>query len=561
MDKDNKNSFENYEKRIEEEFENSTIFNSFEKAEKNKKAHKNNSYIKLLCALLCMVIIIGGSIFSVIKFWPVEDNTEATEETQASIALTESANVSLDKMQNAKKGSICNVSKIVIENETDKYTCLPYKQKESDDDGNETEEIYFKLSGIDKEIPINNDYVTAFYSSLFDVSAVSKLEDKWTEKDCGLDKPKIAVYVTMADGSEFNFKVGNKVATSDGYYYVSTSLKDGIYMAEGDVYETYSADFNSLVDLTLFDKIAQDDDNSDYFLNDQLAVYDSIEINGDNFDSVKLSYNESEDEVMAYFIDEPVRTYADEEKISSLLSPLSSGLSASGVYKVKPDSDDIKKYGLVNPYLEINYTINNEDYNIKLSKPGLIDGNYCACIVEGVPVVYMLLSESIPFIDWNMDSLRFNLLYLRNIESIKTFSVNYKGETYKYLLSFDEAEKDDDTTTSSSEEKLLTVVLNSKPIGDKNFKTAYQRLTMASVAKYLGKDVEINKSPDISFEIELQNGDVDVISYTKYNENYYLHKLNGIGDELIPTRTVELLIQNYEKLRKGEDVDSPNNQQ
>ena len=156
--------------------------------------------------------------------------------------------------------------------------------------------------------------------------------------------------------------------------------------------------------------------------------------------------------------------------------------------------------------------------------------------------------------------MRYNLLYLKNIETFKNYTVSYGGKTYKYQLSWDKV-KSDDSDTTSEEESVLSVVLNSAPIDDDNFKTAYQRLTLISANKYLGKDVNLSATPDIKFEIELKNGDVDVITFTKYNENYYLHKLNGIGDELISSRTINLLIQNYEKLRKGEEVDSPNNQQ
>lgn len=558
-----KNSFENYEKIISEEFENSTIFNSSEDSQKKAKKHIKNSYVKLLCVLLCLVIIIGSGIFSVVKFWPAEEQVEeTTSSNEAQIDLTSSANVSLEDMKNVSKNAVSNVSKIVIKNETDKYVCVPYKVTETDSEGEETETVYFKLQGIDKEIPIDESYVTAFYDSVFEVSAISKLENKWTTEDCGLDNPKILVEVTMADNSVFDIKVGDKLATNDGYYYVSTSLKNGIYIADGSVYENFSAEFNSLVDLTMFEAITENDDNSEYFLNNQLAVFDSIEINGDNFSSAKLSYKSSDDEVMSYFIENPVKTYADEEKIATLLSPLSSGFTASSVYKVQPKASDITEYGLNQPYLEVNYNLNNRVYNIKFSKPGIKDNNYCACVVDDIPVVFAVLAENVEFIDWKLDDLRYSLLYLKNIETFKAYTVKYNGKEYKYELSFDVVESDSDTDeTTSAEEKVLSVVLNSSPIDSDNFKTAYQRLTMASATKYVGKNVELNKNPDVAFEIELKNGSTDIITYTKYNENYYLHKLNGIGDELIPTRTVESLILNYEKLRKGEEVISPNNQQ
>ena len=559
MNKNDKNSFESYEKRIAEEFENSTIFNFESITEKPKKTKKTNKYVRLLSMLLSLLIVLGVSIFSVIKLWPTpkkEDVEEPTVET-ATIALTKSANVSLKSMKNAKKGAISNVEKIVITNKTDKLVCVPFKTTETDSEGNKSKVVKFKLEGINENIPINYGYVTGLYDNLFDVNAISKLDSKFTAKDCGLENPEILVDVTMADGSTFNIKVGDEVATSDGYYYVSTSLKDGIYIGEGSVYEAFSVQFNNLVDLEMIPQYQLTDDNEKYFQNDTLFMYDSIKINGKNFNNVSLDYIEDEDEVVSYIITEPLDAYADDEKVEKLLSPLVNSLSASSVYMVNPTSNDLSKYGLDNPYFEIEYVIAGERFNVKASKPGIIDNNYCACIVNDVPVVYSLLLESMEFIQWNMNDLRYNLLYLKNIETFRDFKVSYNGKTYDYELSFDKVkDKEND-----SEENVLTVVLNSTPIDDVAFKTCYQRLTMASATKYVGENITLNKEPTLRIEILLENGDTDVITYTKYNDNYYLHKLNGIGDELIPARSIDALIYNYEQLRQGKEVVSPNKQQ
>ncbi|MGN0174256.1 MAG: DUF4340 domain-containing protein [Acutalibacteraceae bacterium] len=565
MNKNDKNSFESYEKRIEKEFENSTIFNDNVKIDVEKHKHKKNSgYVKLLCAMLCFLIVIGASIFSIVKFWPVEEEKQETTEETKSISLTSSANVDLSDMKNVSKKAVSNVSEIHIKNETDEFVCVPYKVTQTDDDGEKTESVYFKLKDVDKNIPIDDSLVTDFYDQIFSVSALSKLEGEWTEKDCGLDNPKIYIKVTMADKSQFTVKVGNKLATSDGYYYVSTSLKDGIFICEGSVYDNFSTTLSELVNTTLFSALTKDDVGSKYFQNDKLTVFDSIEINGDNFNDVKLSYHNTSDDIMQYFIDKPVYTYASDEKLEALLSPLSEGLTASFAYKINPTDADVKKYGLDKPYMSINYKFGNKTYNIKFSKPGCVDANYSACTVNDTPVIYGVLDSQIEFIDWKLNDLRFNLLYLRDIETFKTLTAKYNGKAYKYELSFDTVVSDDETTGTSSTtsaEKELSVVLNSSPIDADNFKTAYQRITMASATKYLDSGESVKGNPELTFEIELQNGKTDVITYTKYNENYYLHKLNGVGDELIPKRTVDALILNFEKLRKGEEVISPNNQQ
>lgn len=547
-----KNSFENYEKRIEKEFENSTIFNSDSGEAKHKKAKKRNRYAVLLSCLLCGLIVIGFSIFGLVKLWPEEDtdDTVIETETESSIELTAGANVKLDDMKKADKNAVSNVKKIYFKNSNGEFTLIPYSEKKT---------VNFKVVGFDKDIPVNQDYLNAFKDSVFSVYANNKIDDKYSEKDCGLDNPRVLIKVTMADNSEFDIKIGNTSAISDKYY-ISTSLKEGIYLTDCDVYDTFNISENNFVSLDLIDAVTENSKNGDYFVDGELKVYDRITINGENYkNEAELTYNDGDGDVMVYYLSKPVQTYASSDNIETLLSPLADGLFASSAEKIKPSSADLKKYGLDNPYYEIEYVVNKKTYSLKFSKPGEVEANSVICMVEGIPVVYSLMTDAVPFVEWKLDDLRYNLLYLRNIETIKSMTTEYNGKSYKYDLSFDKVVDEDGSL--SSDETELTVLLNSTPIDQINFKTAYQRLSMASATKYLGENIQLSVKPKLTVTIKLNNGKTDVITYQKYNKNYYLHKLNGVGDELISARTVELLITNYERLRKGEEVISPNNEQ
>ncbi len=552
-----KNSFENYEKRIEKDFEKSTIFNS-EKIEEDSKRNKiKNRYLKLLSVLVCILIVFCASIFAILKFWPVSEN-EQTTNASSSFNLTDKANVALENMKNVKKGAVSNVAKIYFKNKNGEFTLTPFKTTEANMQGETQETVNFKLVGFDKDVPINQATLNSFYNSLFTVYANSKLDASYTEKDCGLDKPRVFIKATMADNSSFTIKIGNQSPMSDKYY-ISTSLKKGIYVTDCDVYEVFSISKNDLVSLDLFSAIAQTDNNSDYFSNGTLSYFDSITLNGDNFKSkTKLTYKDTLEDVMVYYIDSPIQTYASNSSIETLLAPLSTGLSANSTLKVKPNSAELKRYGLKNPYLEISYKI-KKTYNIKFGKPGGYKPDYVTCKVDNTPVVYLISSSTLSFIDWSINDLRYNILYAKNIENIKSLTTEYKGKTYKYSLSFDKATEETDELSTG--EEVLTVLMNNAPINADDFKTDYQRLSMASATKYLGENKTLSVKPTLKITIKLKGNKTDVITYQKYNNNYYLHKLNGIGDELIPARTVESLIKNYERLRKGEKVVSPNNQQ
>ncbi len=543
-----KNSFENYEKRIEKDFEKSTIFNSEKTENKPNTRKSNNRYIKLLSVLICILIVFCASIFAISKYWPVETQ-EQTKEVSSSFNLTDKANVALENMKGAKKGSISNVSKIYFKNENGEFTLTPFKSGET---------VNYKLVGFDKDVPVNQDTLNNFYDSLFTVYANSKLDSSFTEKDCGLDKPRVFIKATLADNSSFTIKIGKSSPMSDRYY-ISTSLKKGIYVTDCDVYEIFSVSKNDLVGVDLLKAVSQNDNNSEYFANEKLSYFDTITLKGDKFkNQTKLSYKDTDKDVMVYFIDKPIETYASDSSIETLLEPLANGLSAESALKIKPNSADKKKYGLEKPYLEVNYKL-GKSYKIKFGKPGGFKADYVTCMVENVPVVYLVPSNSVGFIDWSIDDLRYNILYAKNIENIKSLTTEYNGKTYKYNLSFDKATEETDELSSG--EEVLTVLLDNAPVNADDFKTDYQRLSMASATKYLGENKTLSVKPTLKITIKLKGNKTDVITYQKYNDNYYLHKLNGIGDELIPARTVDSLIKNYERLRKGEKVVSPNNQQ
>ncbi len=560
------NSYKDYEKRITKEFEDSSIFT--EPANVSTKNRKS-PYFKICCFLLGLIVVFTGCAVGVGVFLPstldkvaqiAQELENAKKET--TIYLTESANVSLKDMKNVKKGALSNVSNIYIKNETNEFSLVPKKLDVTNADGSQEKEVYFTLQNYDTRLPIDVTIVNTFKDEVFALTAIKKLDSKYTQADCGLDKPKVYVLVEMADGTEFSFKIGNQIPTDDGYFYVSTSLADGIYIGGEDTYIAFSLTMEDLINTTLVSSLDQQEYSS-YFSNGTLSFFDTIGIDGKNFsDYTKLEYRDSEDEATSFYIVEPTSAYASDEAVSKLLSPLSAGLLAEKAYSIDTSSASLKKYGLDNPFLVVNYKIDDVDLTLKFSEPNVVDTGLVACMVNDIPVIYAVSVDNIEFINWENSDLRFSLLYLKSIQTFKTYTVEYGGRSFKYNLSFDYPMGDDGTIDTETSERELSVILGSAtPIKAENFQTAYQRLALVTASKYLSAENMIPENPTLKFIIELEDGKKDVITFTKYNENYYLRKLNGVGDELIAYRTVDSLIYNYEKLRKGQTVISPNNQQ
>ena len=560
------NSFKDYEKRISKEFEDSSIFT--EPTDSSTKSRKS-PYFKICCFLLSLIVAFSGCAVAVGLLLPstldkvaqIASELESAKK-ETTVYLTQSANVALKDMKNAQKGALSNVSSIYIKNETDEFNLKPQEIDVTNSDGSQEKQVYFTLQNYNTKLPIDVTIVNTFKEEVFALTAIKKLDGKYSQADCGLDKPKIFVSVKMADGTEFSFKIGNQIPTDDGYFYVSTSLADGIYIGGRDTYNTFSLTMEDLINTTLVSALDQQEYSS-YFSNGTLSFFDTIGIDGKNFsDYTKLEYRDREDEATSFYIVEPTSAYASDEAVSKLLTPLSSGLLAEKAYSINTSSANLKKYGLTTPYLTVNYKVDDVNLTLKFSEPNVVDTGMVACMVNDIPVIYAVSVDNVEFIDWENADLRFSLLYLKSIQTFKTYTVEYGGRTFKYNLSFDYPIGDDGKIDTETSERELSVILGTAtPIEAENFQTAYQRLALVTASKYLSAENMIPENPTLKFIIELSDGKKDVITFTKYNENYYLRKLNGVGDELIAYRTVDSLIHNYEKLRKGQTVISPNNQQ
>lgn len=561
---------------IEKNFdlENSTIFvknDSVAKTGKKSKkvrgeggeATKSRGFIKPIAILLCAALVISGAMVSLKYFWPVNSgDTETTESEGKVIQLTSSANVALKDMKNVSKDAFSNVKSIEVTNPSGSFTVVPDKLiKATDEDGEDT--VEYKLTGYDN-IPQSASNISSLVDNALSVVATSKLEGDWTEADCGLDEPEIQVDAVMADGSKFTYKVGALVPNGNNDRYASCTLKDGIYTVTSDYYDYFNTTILDYTDTGIIDSIQPSGDNDPYFSDSTLIKFDSIEISGTNIENkIALSYSESSSESLAYRIIEPTLTYADDGKVSTLISPLSSGLSGSSVLAVNQTAADLKKYGLDKPYFEIKYAIKGKTYDVKFSKPDMVTEGYYAVTINDVPVIYEVAKSLVEFASWDLGDIRSSILYARNINTITQMTVDFGGKATVYDIHYDksiEQDEDDSDTTSAADtddddDYVMTIINNTEAVDEDSFKLVYQHLILVRAYDYL-KAGESAPSGEAKLTItcKAKDGTTDVLKFVRYNERYYNYTINGIGDSLIRYDTLEKIIDEYTRLQKGETI-------
>lgn len=563
---------------IEKNFdtENSTIFVKNDIAQSGKKskkatgeggeATKSRGFIKPIAILLCAALILSGAMVSLKYFWPVNDSSSDTNEDEsAAIELTSSANVALENMENVSKEAFSNVKTIKVTNPQGSFTIVPDKLVKATDDTEDSVDIVeYKLTGYDN-IPQSASNIQSLVDNVFGVVATSQLEGEWTEADCGLDEPQIQVDAVMADGSRFTYKVGAQVPNGNNDRYASCTLKDGIYIVTSDYYDCFNTTILDYTDTGIIEAVEQSGDNDPYFNDSTLIKFDSIEITGTNIENkIALSYSEDSSESLAYRITEPTLTYADDEKVSTIISPLSSGLSGSSVIAVNQTAAELKKYGLDNPYFRIKYSIKGISYDVSFSKPDIVTQGYYAVTVNDVPVIFEVSKSLAEFASWDLGDIRSSILYARNITTITKMTIDIEGKSTVYDIHYDKtieedeteaADTTDSTATNDDDDYVMTIINNNEAVDEDSFKLVYQHLILVRAYDYLkAGEAAPNGESKLTITVKTDDGRTDVLKFVKYNERYYNYTINGIGDSLIRYDTLDNIIDEYTRLQKGETI-------
>lgn len=106
-----------------------------------------------------------------------------------------------------------------------------------------TEEGYVHYE--DEAFPANTDVVKTQLSAIGTLTALQKL-DSTDRAEYGLDAPSVTVAVTLTDGTERTFFVGDAALFEDGYYLLDVE-NNVIYLTDTGLYEQFTCDWSTLV--------------------------------------------------------------------------------------------------------------------------------------------------------------------------------------------------------------------------------------------------------------------------------------------------------------------------
>ncbi len=373
------------------------------------------------------------------------------------------------------------------------------------------------------------------------------------------------ITVTYHDDSVHSFEVGRESPAGEGYYLRKVG-SEPVYLVESTFADTVSQPSTAFIGLNVVTSpsVQTDDDSGQVVLRD-------IELTGRVRTSpLVLRYATEADNLLFsdYVITKPYyrATNSSSDVIESFTTYTS--VTAAGVEKAYPTSEDLKQYGLDDPYSTAVFTLavqttkeaensGEEDtisyYNIQKHTIQLgnqnEDGEYYALVYnedERIPVIYRFSAASVSWAEAQYDDIAETMLFSNNIDSVSSIIVTANGQETEFQLEHfpDETARDDQ----------LKVTVGGEVYDTGSFRDLYQ--VLMSIYRQGTAPGEVSGDPVFSLRLvplEESGSAVDLSIY-KYDPNVFIVRCATGETYAVNATEVNNAIKQIENYLAGEEV-------
>ncbi len=356
----------------------------------------------------------------------------------------------------------------------------------------------------------------------------------------GLAEPDTTFTVSFKDGTERTFLIGD-VATKNRYRYFCEKGSSTVYMVVKSVLNHMIDRKEDLVNLALINDTSGTDAYGELRVKRRDLGYEMVFVQDPNEDEALIS---------AQIMTEPI--YANLNiSFSAKITHGLYGLSAASVEKIFPTEEDFKTYGLDDPLCTVTFTGEGYDYGLKIGN-GIhatdengeeideIAAYYCYVTgVEGEDCIWQIDAENLPYATF-MPGDVISLMTTNRIENIETMKVKADGKEHIYELTVD------------GDSQVTNVRKDGKELDVYNFKGLYQYLLSCPTNEIYFD--EVTGEPELTVEINLRDGEKDVLEIYRESARRSLVVLNGRPSYRIESRWVDGFLENIELLDSGKDT-------
>ena len=426
-----------------------------------------------------------------------------------------------------------SILSVVVENETGGYTLeRPASGK--------TELNIKELTGLNQSMVMKQGLI----KDLASLQAYKLVEENASDLGkYGLEKPNTVFKVNFKDGTSRTFRIGDRAA-QNRYRYVAEEGRSEVYM---------------ILQSTLSDMIGR---KEDFVVTSLIPASTATEETPYGRLTVKrkdLDYDmvfedlkdDSQALISSQVMVEPIFAHLNIQLSSKVTHGLW-GLAAAKCEKIFPGEEDMKTYGLDDPFAEVYYKNDTEEYKLKIGREiHSTDSNgeeldeiaayYCYVEgVSGIDCVWQIDAANLPWATYTAGDV-ISLMTTNKIFDLSEVKVTCRGEVSDYTLDGSEAET-----------KVYWVKKNGQDVDVSKFQDLYKYILY-----FPTKDIyfdEIKGEPFLTIEINRKDGEGDKIEFFEDTTRRVLVKLNGKPSYRLESRWTDVFIENMGRLDRGEEL-------
>ena len=391
---------------------------------------KNTRYILIT---LAAAVVLGGAVTALLLTKPQAEDSSSSSSSTAS-STTES--ISLFSYEDSE------VASIQVKNTNDTFTIHAKTETSSasSEDEEDTTTTSFYLDGVDEKIQNSTASTLAIYG--YSLSASNEIGDAEELKleDYGLKEPQATVTTTLTDGEQETYSIGNEGPISG--YYVQYDGKVYVASVNTGLFGT-KLDFINTTVLTI---TPPSDENSESSSSEEATnEFTLFTFSGTNFPQEVKVVPQPDSLLSSYKLTSPYTVDANSSTFTSITEGVAA-LTATEAVAINPTDEELEEYGLKDPAVEMNFTVNGTSYTLLSGK---LSGNTRYGMLKGVDVIYAFDESTVK--DWSnatLFSLRDTFVSLEMISDVSKLTVETPDKKDVFTLIRTENEE------SSTEDKI-----------------------------------------------------------------------------------------------------------
>lgn len=523
--------------------------------------------LRTLIIVVAVIAVLGVSL-TVLLLLPSTSagDGSSTASSNSTITLMDKSKENGETVEDPVKKAVIKLSEITEEKDEDgKVTTEGVKAEEFILEPNKDGDMAVSKYG---DFLVNTSTVGTLVKNLTTISANKQATSSMDDPALyGFDTPRATVTVTYHDDSEYTFEIGDLTPLKDGYYYRQAGSSE-VYIVSTTFALGVSKVSTSYISTSLYTAPTKDTDDTD----GEVVLRDmklSGSVRPTTFSFRMTTTEDGKDFLTNYIITSPYLQSTDSNIISKITAS-QTALSAQKVVMVNPTDEDLEKYGLKTPYsvAEISVAVKTKEkseessessgsdkdvkyryYNVRQHVITLggkdDDGNYY-CMVDDVPLVYVIAASSVPWATTQYDDAVVKMLFMKDITSLDSVTITSSGKDNVFRFEhFPDAENAD---------SKLKVTVDGKVYPTKDFRTLYQFLM--KITRLGPAEVEPAGDPFMTIRITPSEdmGEEIVVEFFEASGTSYTCRLQSGETFRVSSVTVTNMLKNMERYLNGEEL-------